>query len=378
MFQLRIRNILVYAAIVLLGGWLLWMAEKETRRFPQLMLPSWQIRYYMNHETKPKLVPDAEIGFLIAPNQQEVIQTPDYTSVRVTDSKGFPNTDPWPNQADIVFLGDSLIVGEGVGLASSFPQLIAKMLPNLKFVNLGLAGAGAERQYPIFRRFGAGLHPRLVVACLYLAADFDNDLHFDAWLREGKQNDYDSFRLGYGRSHETSWKYGPSRLFERSWVLGMLREIVLRWLPGANHFPDRHRFPDGNEVLLYKPTVDFAAEAVVTENDGRIDALLDSLKRLRDFVTREDGKLLVALIPSKEELFAVNATVRAHTIVSHTRQRLEEAQFSVLDFYPAIEDGGASRSPYFRLDIHLNEYGNRILAEQFVGWFHNHAQEISE
>jgi hypothetical protein len=214
------------------------------------------------------------------------------------------------------------------------------------------------------------LHPRLVVACLYLATDYENDLHFDSWLREGKKIDYDKYRVAFRQTHDTRWGLGPDRLFERSWLLGMGRELVLSWIPGADRFPDRHRFPDGKEVLLYKPTTEFAAEAA-TGDDGRIEAMLNSLKKLRDFALQHNAALLVMLIPSKEELFGVNASLRAHNIVSRTRQRLEDAKFAVLDLYPALEKAGAGQSPYFRLDIHLNEYGNRIVAEQFVAWFHN-------
>jgi hypothetical protein len=306
----------------------------------------------------------------MAPNQQEEIQTPDFTFVRVTDSKGFPNRDPWPTQANIVFLGDSLIVGEGVGLAGSFPELIARMLPNQTLVNLGVPAAGAKRQYPIYQRFGAGLRPRLVVACLYLAADFDNDLHFQSWLREGKNTDYNNYRLKFRETHETRWALDLDRLFERSWLLGMARELVVGWVAGEHRTPDRHHFPDGTEVLLYRPTIEFAAEAVAA-HDARIDSMVNDLEKLRELVVHHDAEFLVMLIPSKEELFGVNASTRALNIVSRTRQRLEEAKFPVLDLYPAIQQGRARQSPYFTRDIHLNEYGNRIVAEQFVAWFHS-------
>jgi hypothetical protein len=370
---MKMRKLVIYGAIALLAVVLLWRAEKEIRKLPQYMLPSWQVRYYANHAPKIKVLPDGEIGFLMRPNQHEAIQTPDFAFVRVTDNKGFPNRDPWPTQADIVFLGDSLLVGEGVGLAGSFPQLIAKMLPNQRLVNLGVPAAGPERQYPIYRRFGAGLHPRLVVACLYLAADFENDLHFQSWLREGKNTDYNSYRFRFRDAHDTRWAFEPDRLFERSWLLGMARELVAGWAAGENRVPDRHRFPDGAEVLLYRPAIDFAAEALAA-NDARVEAMLKALETLREFVIHHDADLLVMLIPSKEELFGVDPSASAHNIVSRTRQRLEDARFPVLDLYPALQQGGVRQSPYFTRDIHLNEYGNRLVAEHFVAWFNNQAQ----
>jgi hypothetical protein len=150
----------------------------------------------------------------------------------------------------------------------------------------------------------------------------------------------------------------------------MGRELLLRWIPWGNRALDRHRFPDGTEVLLYRPTIEFAAEAVAA-HDARIDSMVNDLEKLRDLVAHHDAVLLVMLIPSKEELFGVNASARDLNIVSRTRQRLEERKFLVLDLYPAIQQGGARQSPYFIRDIHLNEYGNGIVAEQFVAWFHS-------
>jgi hypothetical protein len=368
MLTSRMRKIYIYIGIAAVLYFLAWEVERAARRIPQLMLPHWRIRYFAKHVKKPKLVPDVDIGFLMAPNQQEEIRTPDFTFVRGTDSKGFPNRDPWPTQADIVFLGDSLLVGEGVGLAGSFPQLIAKRLPNNKVVNLGVPAAGPERQYPIHLRFGAGLHPRLVVSCLYLASDFDNDVGFRSWLRFGQDSDYNNYRLRFREAQDKRSAFDLDRLFERSWLLGMARDLVMRSMAGGNGIPDRYLFPDGTEVLFDGNKMKFAGEAVAAK-DERVGAMLRSLEKLRDLVARNAGKLLVMLIPSKEELFGVNGSIRGLNIVSRTRQRFEDAKLPVLDLYPAILKGGLSQSPYFSRDIHLNEHGNRIVAEQFVRWF---------
>jgi hypothetical protein len=106
--MLKKRKTSISIVIALLGVVLLWRAEKAIRRFPQIMLPHWRLRYYVNHNNT-KVAPDAEVGFLAPPNQHDVVQTVDFTFIRDTDSKGFPNKDPWPERASIVFLGDSLV-----------------------------------------------------------------------------------------------------------------------------------------------------------------------------------------------------------------------------------------------------------------------------
>jgi hypothetical protein len=367
------RRIVIYVGIASVLFLLALGAEIAARRIPRLMLPQWQIRYFgINSKGLVKEVPDSEIGVLMAPNQHTPIHTLDFNYILRTDSKGFPNKDPWPTRADIVFLGDSLIIGVGVGLEGSFAQLIADQVPNERLVNLGVSAAGPERQYAIYRRFGAALHPRLVVSFLYSASDFRNDFLFKNWLREGNNVDYDSYRFGYRRAHAKKRSiFRPGRLFESSWLLGMAREVVMRSKSGENHIPDRYSFPDRGEVMFDRRKLEFAAQAVAA-NDPGVDAMVDALEKLRDLVEHDKAEFAVMLIPSKEELFGVSASLTAHNIVSRTRQRLQEAKFSVLDLYPAILKAGAKQSPYFTRDIHLNGYGNRIVAEQFVTWYRNH------
>jgi hypothetical protein len=97
--------------------------------------------------------------------------------------------------------------------------------------------------------------------------------------------------------------------------------------------------------------------------------LLASLERIRNLVVGGGGTLSVLLIPSKEEIFGVPAGLASADLVLRVRQRLQGARFSVLDLYPVIRRAGLTRSPYFRVDSHFNEFGQRILAETFVSWF---------
>jgi hypothetical protein len=369
----RIKKIAILLVLVTLSYLLAWEAEKAARRTPGMMLPHWRIRYFRNHTKKSRTIPDAQIGFLMAPHLADEIRTPDFTFVRSTDSKGFPNRDPWPKQADIVFLGDSLIVGEGVALQRSFSQLISNMLPDRQIVNLGIPAAGPERQHATFQRFGAALRPALVVSCLYLASDFGNDDGFRAWLRIGQNFPYNDYRLRYRRLEEPAWSL--DRVFERSWLLGMAQELVNRALGGQDYPRDRYRFPNGTEVWFDREVVEFASQPAAL-NDARVETMVGSVQKLRDLALRQNARLAVVLIPSKEELFAVDDAARKGNIVARTRQRLREANLPILDLYPAIQEGGARHSPYFQLDIHLNEYGNRIVAHQFISWFQTRAQEF--
>ncbi len=186
-------------------------AEKAARTFPEVMLPQFKIKHFVYASAATfKVKPDRDVGFVMRPDQHVDLRTDDYTYLMETDGNGLPNREPWPAHPELVFLGDSLVVGPGVGLDGSFPSLAAHDV-GLSFVNLGVPGAGPERQYALYRRFGADLTPRLVVACLFLAADFDNDIHFRAWERDAQApTTIDSGSTSSTRGRRASGRFSAS------------------------------------------------------------------------------------------------------------------------------------------------------------------------
>jgi hypothetical protein len=336
------------------------------------MLPQWQLRYPQK-VPEARIIPDAEVGFLRAPKQQVLIKTHDFTSLFETDDKGFANREPWPERVHIVFLGDSLVEGGGVNIAETFSSLIAQKLANYGVVNLGLAAAGPERQYRIYQRFGQPLQPSLVVAVWYLASDLDNDAGFHAWLREGQGMDYNTFRLKVfsKRRPENQRTSLHAKLLYRSWLYGMSHEIVLRWLRKDSAMPGSFRFANGEKIFFGKRTLESMTKAVPVD-EARIAALFTSLEKLRVLVWSQRAELMVMLLPSKEEIFAPGVTPDGASVIARVRQRLQGTNLPVLDLYPLLRDSGATQSPYFSRDIHLNAYGNRSVAEHFVAWFNSH------
>jgi hypothetical protein len=342
--------------------------ELTLHMFPQLMSVRWQIRHPGAQSGEPFVVrPDDELGYL-------------YPVTPESDRYGFQNAEPWPQPTSIVLLGDSLLNGAGVKMDESFPQVIARSLPQERVVNLGIAAAGPERQYRIYRQFGSDLRPRLVVAGLYLAADFENDAAFRGWLREPNRMPFLEFRGVFSveqrGEHEPyiDWRtalktFQVRRLLEKVRLYARASDSIREML---SPYPDRYRAADGTDMFFDEFAVQFAARPA-EKHEAEIDELVVSLARLRDLVAMQGGELLVMLIPSKEELFAVSAAVRDRNVVTRTRERLREEGFAVLDLYPAIGKGADVAAPFFANDIHLTTYGNRLVADEFVSWFKRHA-----
>ncbi len=346
------------------------MAGEALLRSRPAWLPSqWQIR--MHERTRQhRTVPNAEIGFLLQPHQKQQTRNRDYDYLKETDSHGFPNREPWPKQADIVFLGDSLLTGEGVGIDYQFTTLIDRQLPKLEVINFGVPGAGPERQYRVYRQFDIGRRPHVVVACWYLVSDLDNDTHFNAWLKDDGGMTFNRFRLTYAR------RTAPRpprlmRLLHRSVLYGYGRAWLQRTYGEPPPWQVRHRLANGTEMILDERKLPFVT-AEVAADDPRLLRAMASLERLQTLAARRQASVVVMLIPSKEELHYDDGGVaesEASTMLTRVRQYLRSARVPTLDLYEILDRSSRVQAPFFPRDSHLNHYGNRIVAEHFVAWW---------
>ena len=362
---LRVFAVSCAALLLLLAA-----VELAFRNVPQLMLPEWQIRHLQQEMAAFPLrtIPDAEIGFLGMPNQRVAIRTGDFDYVFERDHQGFVNREPRPAQAGIVFLGDSLVESEGVNIEQSFPDLVDRKLPDAAVVNLAVTAADPERQFRIYQRFGRPLRPRIVVAGWYLASDLSGEERFTEWLRDRRGETYEDFRRHDATPPPANKKkLAPHRwLLRHSWFLANTHERLRRWLGRSRPGPESRRFPNGDEVLFQQKALDFALH----QGPGatvRVEESMRSLERLRIQLEADGTKLIVMLIPSKEELFAPGARPEGPAEVVELRRRLRAAGVDLLDLYPALRAAGTRSSPYFRRDIHLNAFGHRVVADEILG-----------
>ncbi|MFB3903563.1 MAG: SGNH/GDSL hydrolase family protein [Acidobacteriota bacterium] len=339
--------LLILAAAILLPI----AGEVLVRRFPVLLPVNGQIRMQAIM-MKDRVLSDPEIGFVRQPRLHQRVQTMDFTYLRETDSRGFPNRDPWPKQADIVILGDSLVMGEGTGLDRSFVGRFQRANPNLKVVNLGIAGAGPDRQLLAYRKYGAGLFPSVVLAFLYAAADITNSEHFERWRKEAPHADYNRFRLDLGRKEPRAW-------LDRLRLAGVISSRFETEEPGAQEV----NLPDSSRVFLDESTLAYVRHGVKTE---QIERLIRPLVQLRELAESQGATAYVVLIPSKEEIFT-----RSYSVADTVRGAMRRAGIDYLDLYPLMGLNAIATSPYFCRDIHLNDYGSRLVADYLTDWFRN-------
>jgi hypothetical protein len=109
-------------------------------------------------------------------------------------------------------LGNSLLIGAGVGTDAQLTTLIGHRLDGRTVLKFSLPGSGTEHQYRVYRKYVAPLRPELVVAMLWLVWDIDNTLQFEHWQTEKSDLDFAEYRYTYGETHPSGAQPDESRL----------------------------------------------------------------------------------------------------------------------------------------------------------------------
>jgi acetyltransferase AlgX (SGNH hydrolase-like protein) len=303
---------------------------------------------------------DAELGNRARPFRRDTVRQPDFTYLVALDSAGFPNLKPWPNPADLVVLGNSLVVGQGVGIERGFSTLVAERVGTDRMVNFGLGGASPAHQLRIYRRYAAPLHPKVVLAVLWVASDVTNTSDFVRWLESGRAENYLIFRTS---GHAPRRQIGGS-VRRNSRILRVVASLGVASRRRLQARPERIPLGEGDTMYLSRKTEEALAQGLHREGVPTLaHSFFDPLDTLRQVVAADNGQLFIVLIPSKEELYAARAYPPVLRAVQEVRRGLDSLHLATIDLYRPMEAGMADGVPFFPRDIHFSVYGNRIVGD---------------
>lgn len=328
---------------------------------------------------------DPELGALLAPSRQDLVETVDFTYTLQTDSAGFPNPEPWPDRVDVAVLGNSLLIGPGVGMEGQFTSLLERRLDGATVLNLGLPGGGTDHELLTYRRFVEPLRPKLVIATLWVVWDIDNSMQFASWLRERKPDpDYTHYRYTYSETHrstasETSRSAAPpsglermTRFLRRQLGRSVLVRVIYRGLESFLGDPGMTvlvRFPNGDDILLSARTQQRLAKGMDRTGAPDLrDIFFRPLEQLRTEVEQGGSRFVILLVPSKEELYGARVSPEILRSIEEVKAGLESRRLPILDLYPVFRELGQEHPPFYHADMHLNDVGNQIVTDAIVNW----------
>jgi lysophospholipase L1-like esterase len=315
------------------------------------------------------------IGHLHTPQHAFTLAGRDFKAVHHVDGLGFRNSWPWPEQAEIAVLGDSLTFGQGVADDQAWPAVLARSLPHRHVVNLGLIGAGPQQYLRIYETFGIPLSPKVLLVGLFLRNDFwDADL-FDRWLNSGVGGNYMVWR-NYGRPRRIASIRGKvgwnsHLLAKESYLFNLLHEVwgVGKRTPQPE--PTVFRLADGTQLQLLPD--DLASKTVGAQADRpEFQLVLQALQRIQSIATANGTHPLVILQPSKEEVYLPLLGQDPPDPSAPLRQALDHLGLAYLDLTLAFRQrAAAGERLFFEVDGHPNAAGYALIAELVLGHLKN-------
>ncbi len=311
------------------------------------------------------------IGHLHRSDRTFEVAGKDFDAQHSVDTYGFRNRWPWPEQAEIVAVGDSLTFGLGVQNDQAWPAIVQRDLGK-PLISLGLVGAGPQQYLRLYETFGAKLRPKLVLVGIYAQNDFWDAGMFDQWQRTGVGDNYMVWR-NFGRPLRYTFSLRhPIETAEgvfRAHVYPVLRSSYLYNLVRAMRGGDAQAvgpakamdFPDGGRMQFFVD--DFLIKTVGARRDApEFRLVLDALQRLHGLATKQGARVLMVLLPSKEEVYLPLTGESLPDPALALRQAFDEAGISYLDLVPTFrEHAKKGERLFFEVDTHPNERGYALI-----------------
>ena len=340
-------------ALLLLFGLFLPVAllEFAVRLLPAGTLPS-QLRatgartYYR---------PDAELRHVIKPHTDVKLEHVDF-SFRLTTRLNFPQAgfrggllggQPWG-----IALGDSFTFGAGVNEEATWAARLAG-LAKREVINLGVPGHGPSQYTKILERYGLGLGPKLVLYAVY-TNDLEDSVRYEEWLR--------------GKRRRPSLK---RYLRQNSATYNLFRNLRLPKREKSRYI----EVPGVHLTLLPRKLKD--PYDLGTENYPLgLQLAARQIELAYQHSHRIGARFVLLYFPSKEEIYwdRVKETVaRRFASFEQARDRLRSdlrefclsRGLSCLDLSAALRARSSNGEElYFPVDIHWNENGHRLVAEE--------------
>ena len=352
------------------------LVEGLLRVFPGLL--SLEVLKEIQDDPRRKGISHPYIGHLHTPNHTGSIWGSDFKATYHTDGYGFRNAWPWPKQAEIVVLGDSLVFGYGVEDQEVWPALLGRALPQLRVMNLGLIGAGPQQYLRVYETFGMSLSPKLLLIGLFLDNDFWDAGLFDRWSQSGVGGNYMVWR-DFDRDNQAGFDmFAPissiQRIFARNsylyHVLHHARNTYRSWSASEPHIL---RFADGSRLYL-RPS-NLASNMTRAEPDQpEFQLVLQALARIQALARENGTHVLLVFQPGREEAYMSLLGEAAPDPGRHLRAALDGLDIDYLDLGPPFRQrAAAGERLFFEADNHPNRRGYRLIAQEVLAYLNREA-----
>jgi hypothetical protein len=307
------------------------------------------------------------IGHLHSPHRAMMIQGSDFAAIHHTDGQGFRNAWPWPAEAEIVVLGDSLVFGYGVEDDAAWPAILDRALPRLQVINLGLIGASPQQYLRVYETFGRQLHPQLLLVGLFMGNDFSDAQLFDRWLKSGGDGNYMVWRdFDRGSANEFNVRYLKQTFRRHSYVYNLLRHARSVYRDWRSSEPRLLQLADGSRLQL-RPSYLASRVRAADPDHPAFQLILQALKCIQEIAKASGSHVLFVFQPTKEEVYLPLLGEAAPDLGQPLRAALDRLDLDYLDLTPPFRQRARDGEQlFFEADGHPNQQGYRLIAHEVL------------
>ena len=306
-----------------------------------------------------------EIGNLPVPLTADVIVTKDFESPYQLDENGFRNNASWPERADIIAIGDSLVFGYGVDVQSAWPQIVAARTGQ-RVLNLGLIGASPQQYQKVYEIFARPKKPKLLVVGFFGRNDFWDAERYSNWKRSGYGGNYLEWRdFGRPTAEELGDPFYRTIFFIRknSYVAALTKLSHRVLFPKETDDPQVVSTIDGSPMWLYQH--DFSSKTRLSGDDNVVfDKVVERIRKINKSCLVDGTRIVVLLQPGKEEVYQLADDQEYLDSTVAFRKSLEELGIDYIDASLAFrKQAKLGKILFFPTDGHPNAEGYRLLAD---------------
>jgi hypothetical protein len=240
------------------------------------------------------------------------------------DQKDFTKVEGQSPRMRVMILGDSFVYGTGVSENMSFPsRLYAKLKGKCEVYNLGVPGWGIDQMYLAFQHFENLINPGAVILA-YIDDDIERVMQSNRYA-EGLNKPTFAVKDGelVTRQSASKGQLLFDQLFSKSVLLSyLLREAYL--------------------VMDAKPIVN--------------QILLDIAQETK----RRGVRFIVVRIPTRDDKEILK---RIRRQLNNFGSELQKCDVLYMDAAEEMTTSPGWPADFYAVDGHLNQYGNRVLAD---------------
>ena len=284
------------------------------------------------------------------------------------DGRGFRNAEPWPEDVDLVVIGDSFTAAELI--QEPYWQGISDSM-----LILAVPGTGTLEQQRLFDEFALPRKPETVVLAFFAGNDLNDTQFFADMLREG-------FTL-HDKSHQDKNPLDYSVVFR---ILQYVSEATTPSADRSCHYPVTAHADPPTPVVFYRKFLPLlGADRASLLQSEKLALTRKSLSEMANALQPSGARLLLMYIPQKAELYwnYLDDASKAKIIEVESRDRsltgldkidenlsvqrevmrelADALGIAFLDLTAPLDEAiRAGAQPYFFADTHWNQQGHNI------------------